>query len=271
MRGYTPDGTEYQEREPRHAGKKGVLLQRTKTIKAGDTLEAEIFPVIDWEHTKGRPVRKTPEQMAATNTRNARKKLARLINSNFGAGDLLCHLTMSELCTEEDMRRIVKNYISRLRTAYRRRGSELKYVYVIEETGAEDKKRYHLHMVLNGGVMSRDEVEEKWGHGLARVDRAQTQEKALTGFAMYITQRKSTQEKLLKRRWACSKGLKQPQITVSSHRFSRRGAEKLAKAVADGARTVFERQYPGYRLVEYSVRYSDFLPGVYIEAFLVRD
>lgn len=269
-RGYTPSETEYQATEPRHAGKKGVLLQRTKTIKAGDALEAEIYPVIDWAYMRQAKRGKTTEQMERANIRTARKRLARLINANFGPGDLLAHLTMAELCTEGDMRRAVRNFMRRLARAMRKKGGKLKYIYVIEETGEGDKRRHHLHMVLNGGILSRDEVEALWSKGLARVDRAQRQEKGLTGFAMYITQRKRTQEKLLKRRWACSKGLKQPTVTVSSSKFSRGRAAALGKAVEIDARKIFEQKYPGYRLIEYSVRYGEFLPGVYITAYMER-
>ena len=269
-RGYSPEGWEYQEREPRQAGTKGVLVQRTKTVKTGSVLEAEIYPVVDWEHSRGAKSKKTPEQMQRVNMNNARKQLARLANTNFGPGDLLIHLTSGGEDTEEEFMRITRRFFARLRYAFRKLGKELKYLYVIEGTGTDGRKRWHIHGLVNGGALSRDEVEQLWGHGLARVDRVQKQEGGLTGFALYITQRKSTQERMMRRRWAGSRNLKKPTCTVSSSKFSRAAAAKIEKGVREDARALFEKKYPGYRLVTYEVKYSDFLPGVYIYAVMER-
>lgn len=264
-RGYTPDGSEYAYNQPRHTGKQGVLLQRTKTIKAGDFLECEIFPVLDMEHGKAAKAKKTPEAMRLVNIRNAKKQIERLANANFGPGDMLCHFTYPGVLPEAEIRRITKNFMSRLRGKFTKRGGAFEYIYVIEVA----KKQWHIHMLLRGGVLNRDEVEQVWGHGLARADRYQAQEKGLAGFANYITQSKDTQERLLKRRWACSKGLRQPKITTSDSKFSKRAAEKLARETMEDARALFAKKYPGYYLVEQpAVHYSDFLPGVYIYAFM---
>ena len=264
-RGYTPDGSEYQSTQPRHPGKRGMLLQRTKTIRAGEFLECEIYPVLDADMGRAAREKKTPEAQRRLNIRNAKKRLERLANENFGCGDMLCHFTYPGVLPEEGIVRITKNFMDRLRGRFNKRGRKLEYIYVIEVT----KKQWHIHMLLRGGVLSRDEVEKAWGHGLARADRYQDQAKGLAGFANYITQSKDTQERLLKRRWACSKGLRQPRITTSDSKFSRAMAARLAQETMEDARTLFAKKYPGYYLVEQpAVRYSDFLPGVYIYAFL---
>jgi len=263
----------YDRREPgRASGQKGVLVQRTKTIKAGDYLEAEIFPVLDrsWsEAARAEKRKRTPERMRAVNLRNARKRLERLLNANFGVNDLLAHLTSEDCCDEGAFRRQVRNFMAKLRRVFKRAGAILKYIYVIEATGQEGRRRYHVHMALPGGVVSRDELEKMWSHGLARVDRCQEQPKGLAGFANYITQHKDAQEKILARKWACSRGLKQPRITTSDSRFSRRSAQTLAAAVYADAAKLFAKKYPGYQLIEEpAVRYSDFLPGVYVYAHM---
>lgn len=264
-KGYIPDGSEYEYAQPRHAGKRGVLLQRTKTVKAGEYLECEIFPVLDRDHAKVARERKTPEAMRRVNLRNAKKRLERLANMNFGPGDMLCHFTCKGRTEEEQIRRITKNFMDRLRRKFREKGGAFEYIYVIEVT----KTQWHIHMLLRGGVLTRDETEKAWGHGLARADRYQDQPKGLCGFANYITQSKDTQERLLKRRWACSKGLRQPKVTVSDSKFSRHAAARLAQETMEDARALFAKKYPGYYLVEQPlIRYSDFLPGVYIYAML---
>ena len=271
MRTYAPEIAEYYLDTPKHKSGKGVLIQRTRTVKAGDHLDADIYPVLDWQYSREvKARRKTPEAMQRANIAHARRQLEQLMNANFGEGDLLGHFTMAAACSEQDMQKITRNFVARLRKAYRKAGGELRYIYVIESTGSGEKQKWHIHMALNGGVLSRDEVEKIWRGGLSRVDRVQEQENGLAGFANYITQRKETQEKLLRRKWACSKGLKRPRATYSDSRFSRAAAARIEKAVREDARREFEKRYPGYRLTEYSVHYSDFLPGVYIHAHMRR-
>lgn len=271
MRAYAGREMDYQL-DGGHYQSKGVLLYRTRTIKAGDYLECEMYPVLALEHgrrEKRRGVTKAAQR--EINQRNAQKQLARLMNANFGRGDLLAHLTEAAGCTEAQAQRDARNFIARLRTRFNRAGKTLKYIYVIEETGEGPRKRHHIHMALTGGVLSRDEIEALWHKGLSRVDRCQPQDKGLSGFAHYITQSKATQEKLLKRKWACSKNLTKPAATVSSRKFSRRDAQKIAQDAESNAREIFERKYPGYRLVEQpAIRYSEWTAGAYIYAFLVK-
>lgn len=275
MRTYTPPETCYQETRPTRETRKGVLMVRTKTIKSGDYLESEIYPVVDGEWERGTRKGKTLEQMQKHNFRRAQKRLERLLNCNFGPGDLLPHLTCAKPLTEEEMLRVARNFIRRLKRAMRKAGSELRYLYVIESTGEGANRKWHIHMAMNGGALSRDQVEAIWGQGLARVDRVQKQEKGLCGFAQYITMRKETQARLLRRRWACSKGLKQPRETVSQSKFTRGATRKIETWVRNSdmasLRAHYAKKYPGYELTEEPrIRYSDFLPGVYVYAFLRR-
>lgn len=253
-------------------GKKGVLLERTKTTRAGDFLECEIFPVVQMDSVNRQQRRqKSPEAIQKANRERARRHLERLLNANFGPGDLLLHLTMGKPCQLKTMQRLVRNYIQRLKYRARRRGAICKYVYVIETTGEGNRERHHVHAVLSaeGGWITRDEAENLWKHGLARADRAQKQEKGLCGFARYITQRKETQHRLMKRSWGASKGLKQPTVTVADKKFSRAAADKIVRDLAGDARRILEAKYPGFRLIEQPrIRWSDFLPGCYIYAML---
>ena len=271
MKTYTPNQGDFlTERENAKAG--GVLMNRTKTIKAGEYLEVEIFPVVKMEPgiREGRR-RRTPEQIRAINQRNAVKRLERLMNANFSTGDLMPHLTMDKPCSFGDMQRHVRNFIQRMRRLAEKRGAQLRYIYVIETKQEHGQQRHHVHGLINGGWITRDEVEKLWGHGLARVDRVQRQEKGLAGFARYITQQKTTQERLMHRRWGASKGLKQPKITISDTKFSRQAAGRIAKGMETDARAILEKKYPGYRLVERpTVKYSDWLPGAYIYAYMER-
>lgn len=284
MRRYVSTETDYTlDTRPERPGKRGILLERTKTIKSGDYLECEIFPMVLMEPGIREARRKrTPEQMREINRRNAVKKLERLMNANFTAGDLMPHLTMDRPCSFEEMQKIVRNFFQRLRRLAAKRGAVLRYIYVIETKQEHGAQRHHLHGVISArpaqgpssgpsaeNLITRDEIEKLWGHGLARVDRVQQQEKGLAGFARYITQQKTTQERLMRRSWGASKGLRQPTVTVADHKFSRAAAAKIARDLEGDARTILEKKYPGYRLIEQPViRYSDWLPGCYIYAML---
>jgi len=275
MPAYAADHLDYlEERAGEGTRGKGraVLLERTKTIRSGDYLEAEIFPVVAVEPgIRAERRKRTPEQIRMVNERNAVKKMERLMNANFGPGDLMLHMTMDRPCEFQEMQRAVRNFFRRLKRAAERNGETLKYIYVIETKREHGMLRHHIHGMMNGGWIGRDEVEMIWGHGLSRVDRVQAQETGLRGFARYVTRQKETQERLMKRRWGASKGLKQPSVTVSDHKFSRAACAKLAQATEEDARALFEKKYPGYRLVEQPVvRWSDWLPGCYIYAFMER-
>lgn len=273
MRRYVSTEADYTlDTRPERPGKRGILMERTKTIKSGDYLECEIFPMVLMEPGIREARRKrTPEQMREINRRNAVKKLERLMNANFTAGDLMPHLTMDRPCSFEEMQKIVRNFFQRLRRLAAKRGAVLRYIYVIETKQEHGAQRHHLHGVINGGWITRDEIEKLWGHGLSRVDRVQQQEKGLAGFARYITQQKTTQERLMRRSWGASKGLKQPSVTVADHKFSRAAAAKIARDLEGDARTILEKKYPGYRLIEQPViRYSDWLPGCYVYAMMER-
>lgn len=251
---------------------RGKLRLRTKTIKSGDYLECEIFPLVPVDAGgRSRKRTRTPECIRRANERAAVKSLERLLNCNFGPGDLLVHLTNADECSFAEMRRRVRNWLRRVKGRYAKAGTACDYVYVIETTGNGERERHHLHAVIRGGALSRDELEQIWGHGLARIDRCQRQDKGLAGFAHYITQKKATQERLMSRRWGCSKGLKRPKVTVSDTKFTRAAAARIAEAAEMDARAEFERRYPGYRLVEQPlVRRSDWMPGAYIYAFMER-
>lgn len=276
MRHYEPDSTEYEQRTGHAGNQPGVLFQRTKTFRCGEQLEAEIFPVLEWERgQRAERKKRTPEQMARVNRRNREKHLTRLMNLNFGPGDLLLNaLTTDKPCSWQEFNRRVDALLRWLRRQAKKAGQALKYILHLERTGDGAETRYHVHGIINGGIVSRDEIEDWWRWGTANVDRAKAREKGLAGYAKYMLQKKDGQETAGKRAFRCSRNLKRPDrrpaLTISDHKFSRAQAGKLARGCQEDARALFERKYPGYRLIEYSVHYSDFLPGVYIYAWLEK-
>lgn len=293
------DGSRYEilydqlqgEYSPRETGS-----TTTRTIRAGDSLEVECFPVICASQQAKREARRRASTKAQENLnlKNTRKTIRRLMEKNFTAEDFVLHPTfaygfvdrgfanMEEErraweesglpMNDDDARRIMKNFIARIRRLIRRRGgnpADFKYIYVIETTREprdEDfnalPARYHYHMVISSlGILTPEDLSALWPYGYTKAEPLDFRFNGLDGLSKYITkQRKIT------RRWARSKNLQEPDVTVSHRKVSRRRAALIAADVQANAREIFEKIYPGYTLEEAEVKYSDFVAGAYIYA-----
>ena len=269
----------------------GVLSQRTKTVKAGPMAYVECYPV--WEAKEARSAKSEAKMerhrraQERLNEKNAEKKLVRLVNENFGAGDLI--LTMEYAAgrgpeDEAQAMRDVQNYLRRIKAVREKRGLEpMKYVYVVEETNsAQYGRRFHHHVIMSGGI-SREEAEAKWIQkhgGFCNARMAQPNEKHMTGIACYMVRNKkgrrmerdgkNPQARAMRRRWNCSKNLRDPDehATTADKKISVRKAGRIAETMENfaNAREVLEKLYPGYELLEVSARRSKWTTGVYIYA-----
>ena len=255
----------------------GVHGYRVKRIQAGDTLEIEAYPI--WSTTAAasaarRESEKHRDAVMAVNLRNAQKNLRRLMNANFGSGDILLTLTYKphqQPGSEQDAQRDIRNYLRRLRTLRKRMGlCELKYIYITETTHGAAGTRYHHHLIVNGGV-SRDEIEKVWQKGIANSRAAQPDAFALSGWAHYMSKQKATQEKAYTRGYAHSKNLKQPRITYADHKLSRRAMQQIATDMQQRGTEILEKLYTGYQVSEAPrVRVSAFVPGGYLLARMIK-
>lgn len=281
---------------------------RTKIIRAGDTLELECYPLTrigvaakpEYQKRRQRP------GQAALNRRNAQKRVRRLLEANFTRDDFAVHPTwdyntfdrntmsydeawrlwekLGLPIDEDDARRALTNYLLRIKRRMRRAGTEkeLKYLYVMEVT-CEPRPadpnpmpaHYHFHLAIHAPGLSREELEDLWGHGYANSDRLDFHDNGLAALANYITKQNGIERldgsgrKL--RRWGHSRNLKEPDVRVSDRKVSRRRAAMIAQDVQLRGAEIFERLYPGYRCMETpTVRYSDFVAGAYIFARLRR-
>lgn len=272
----------------------------TKTIRAGDSLEVECFPITSISQGAKREARRRASSRAQEklNLNNARKRIRRLLEANFHAGDIVLHPTFDygfidrafanledELrvwkksgfpMDEDDARRIIKNYIARIRRLIRRRGGnpkDFKYIYVIETTREPRDgdfralpARYHYHMVISSlGILNAEDLNALWSYGYTKAEPLDFRFNGLEGLSKYITKQRS-----FHRRWARSKNLQEPEERISCRKVSRRRAALVAADVQANAREIFEKLYPGYTLEEAVVKYSDFVAGAYIYARMRR-
>ncbi len=248
-----------------------VFRYRARTIKAGEQMEVEIYPI--WNcRAEVQAARKaaTREAQRNLNDKNAKRTINRLINANFSTGDLAVHMTYEGTPPDEKQARLdIRNYLRRVRDYRRKNGmSELKYLYVIEYDsgeGGKKKKRIHQHVVMSG--MDRDEAERLWGKGRCNADRLQPDEFGLEALARYITK-----DPKGAKRWCGSRNLKKPKISPPSDtRVSKRKVEKMAEDFEEAPAAILERIFQGYVLNDCEVKRSAFVAGAYVYARMRRE
>ena len=114
---------------------------REKNIISGAMYEAEFYPIFPNGRripTSGRKAKSRPssKEQANLNDKNARKKIVRLVNANFGKGDIVVHGTYRDdemPSCEAECRKHIQNYIRRIKRYRKKEGlPEMKYIYVIE-------------------------------------------------------------------------------------------------------------------------------------------
>lgn len=245
----------------------GRMGYRTKTTKAGPRLEAEIYPIFGREERGRLRAAKqnvTPEAMQRLNHERSIRYLIQLADANFDERDISLTLTYNGQPPEyTQVRKDVRNFLARVKRAREKRGLEqLKYIYTIEDAKEGRVTRIHVHMIMNGGI-DRDELEKIWAKGYANADRLQPTETGLEALIRYMVKQQKN-----RRKWAASKGLKQPKVRTSNTRVTNGRVKVLAMDYQAQAKPIMEKVYPGYQFVSARVFYSDIVDGVYIRAVM---
>lgn len=237
---------------------------REKKTYSGKTLEPEFFMITEngRTYTRGTKRKISRAVQKQLNDKNARIKLRRLLDTNFDESGYYCTFTYedSEMpLSYSDCKKDINNFLKRLRRAMAKLGIDLKYIYVIEikvskKTGVA---RYHLHIVINGGL-SRSEIKKIWGKGyIKKVEELQPDEHGFQRLANYFC--KEWQNELLpegRKRYTPSRNLKQPKTPPPKDGvFSARHLEKLCKQRIDDAE-FWERRYKGYRFIDAQAVYN---------------
>lgn len=189
---------------------RGRFFVRQRIWRCGAYAEVELYPVFQPPGKRRGKCRPTRECQQRINQRDAERKLARLLRANFGEGDLEVDLTYASPETAEEAVKDMKKYLGTLRKLYRGAGTELKYVYTVEQ--GKKSGRVHFHLVLNAGPLGRDGLEGLWSHGYANARRLRMDETGVSGLADYIAKKGKSRKpaELGKRRWSCSKNLSRP-------------------------------------------------------------
>lgn len=257
----------------------GTMGYRRRTTVSGPRIDAEVFPVF------GRGVKTMLRRAKSQQTREAQQRAndersilraIQIIEANFGENDIALGLTYGgEAPTPDRVDKDLRNFCDRVKRKRQKMGlPELKYFATIggDEMPAAgySGKRPHIHVFMNGGI-SRDDLEEMWGHGYANVDRLQPGSEGLAAIATYfakqIRDRKKTKGA---RRWRASKNLVRPEPRATDAKMPNSRVRRIAYDFENEAKSVMEKLYPGYVLQKCTVRYSDIVAGVYIRCVLRR-
>ena len=279
----------------------GQMGYKTRTWKAGERLEAELFPVYGRaKMSQVRAAKKNQTKEAQERANHARciRREILLAEANFTSRDYFLHLTYKGAEPSfERAEKDVRNFLGRVKYLRKKSGLEdLKYIAVIED--GEGKKRIHAHMLISGGI-HRDELERIWnrstvsGGGIIKAELLDT-ENGLEGAIVYMAKelwakgyrrkpeddaedeidgiaRYMVHHVTRKRSWRNSRNLTQVYPTTSASKFSNRKVKLIARDFQAEAREIMERTYPGYRFIRCAVYYSDITDGVYIRAVMRKN
>ena len=126
----------------------GGMHYCTKTEKAGDTLVLTVYPILGRsDRAKAEAARKamSRERQTRYNRERARRRLALLMDANFGKNDL--HVTLTYRGTPPDYeqaRKDVRNYLRAVKRMREKAGlPEMKYIYVLEERRRRRREKAH--------------------------------------------------------------------------------------------------------------------------------
>lgn len=182
-----------------------------KRIWAGDVYEEKIYfspreRGISCERAAKENL--STEKMEEYNCLEAKRRCARMVNTNFKEGDLFLTLTFRERVDIKTALRLFRNFIERLKRLRKRKGyAELKYLYVVERKN----KREHVHLLINKMDLTMKELKEVWGLGRVMVSILEPGGD-YTGLAYYITKENY---KEYGKRWSGSRNLEKPKVKVT--------------------------------------------------------
>lgn len=229
----------------------GRYFIRSRVWHLGTHIEAEVYPVFQRPGVRRGKCRATRECQRLINQRNAEGELRRLILVNFSeSGSLEAALTFRESVTAKEAAKAISRLLRKLRKLYKAAGQELRYLYIPER--GRRSGRWHYHLLLSPGPVSRDELEQLWQEGHCNTKRPQLDETGLAGMAAYLSKQYKYRAEADKgkRRWSCSKNLIRPEPVIEDGEITVRELGQIAGAVVRRSDTAILAHWPGMTLVE---------------------
>ena len=244
---------------------KRIIKYRTKTIKSGNILECEIYPIWNTNASLSRAKKKKPSREAQKNLndKNALKYVIRLANANFTDADIwgtFTYETKKLPKSVEESERCFSNFIRRLKYyAKKHNFPPLKYIYWTEFENDEKKGKHRVHQHVMTNFPDRDVMEKLWRGGARKqTRRLQADESGYEGLVRYVMK-----DPKGKKRYKCSKNLVKPTVTIADSKFTRRRVNRIIRG-EENAAEIFESLYEGYDITDYNYKTSDYVTGAYL-------
>lgn len=188
------------------------MAKRKKTIISGPIVEAVIYTPPeprDGPRERAEKSRMTTAAQKAVNDNCARRKLSRMISTNFTWRDLFATLTYRDgnlPANRKEAKKLLRAFLRKLREIRRRRGAELKYIYVTEDGHGDG--RIHHHVIINGTGEDVEELRSLWSHGDI-VDVEYIGKHDFDGWAVYMSKEAGDRPNGAQM-WTGSRNLKKP-------------------------------------------------------------
>ena len=252
-------------------------IYEAKTITSGVVREVEIHPVfLKKDMPEEFRMKSTKEAKKNLNSKYARLYFIRKANTNFVKGDYYITLTylIQHLPKDhEEAKKHIRNYFRRLNYLYhkqqvangvsKKKCKNIKYMYVTEAS-KESKGRIHHHILMES-VLSMEVVEQTWKYGRRNNVRfIYPDDLHITALANYLAK-----DPRGKKRWGCSKGLKEPIITRSVSKFSRKRINQMSNNY-NLIEHEMQRTNQGYKFIDATVTKNEFNGKWYITARLKK-
>ncbi len=208
----------------------------------------------------GPPTGITPPEQKAWQKKNDERKVWRLIDDNFGPGDLWSTLTYPARTrpTSENVRADMRLFLKRLRRLYKKEGRELKYIYSV---GRGKRGAVHIHIIIN--KFDLEKVRDLWAEVVNKGEYVRTDFQPLDKsgdygkLASYVIKNSeedfSSDDPVFKKRYCTSKNLKQQKPKA---RVIRAKEWKKEPPQRPGYYIDKERSYEGINAFGYPVQYT---------------
>lgn len=295
-----------EAREGTQVNSENVGGYRTKTVRAGDFLYISCYPLIGYN--ANREQKKRLEEFEAERLKNAKLRLKytrynnsrrmteleQLVHANMKPGDLhiTCTYPMQDyrehkkfvFRTRDDAKQDGYNYLRRVRYFLKKMGcdvSQFRWICVtaikkrLQEAANPLPDNHHLHILMHGIPWElRKDIADLWKNGSVTTRVMSDSDEGFTGIAKYVAKQESSfnGENGGERSYTTSRNIIRPKVTTADHKISRRRAASIAADVQISGKEIFEKLFPGFRLVEDAPKaiVSDYVTGTYIRAKLRR-
>lgn len=252
-------------------GDKNIVKYRTKTIKSGDVVECEVYPIWNSKASLSRAPKskKSRPSQKNLNDKNALKYVIRLVNANFTDKDIwgtFTYETRKLPKTVEDADKTFSNFIRRLKYYADKHGfPPVKYVYWTEFESDEKKGKHRVHHHIITNFPDRDVAEKLWRNGArTQTRRLQADESGYEGAVRYCMKDPKGTKK-----YKASKNLQKPIVTIADTKFTRRKVERIVRGEENSV-DIFEKLYPGYDMIHYEHKLSEYVTGAYLYVKMSR-